>query len=148
MSDDGLQVAVEWERTRLAGSVWRPAAKPRSLILMHPASGPSDRNNDVYFPPIRQALLAAGHAIASFDKRKVGGSSGDWTAAGIETQAADLFACASALQERVVGVPIGVFGHSQVRAVPAMFWFRDPDGNELLMVQSGGEPSNPPVREP
>ena len=21
--------------------------------------------------------------------------------------------------------------------VPAMFWFRDPDGNELLMVQSG-----------
>jgi hypothetical protein len=41
---------------------------------MHPGSGPSDRDNDVLFPPIRDALLAAGIAVCSFDKRGAGES--------------------------------------------------------------------------
>ena len=56
---------------------------------MHPGSGPSNRHNDVYFPQIREHLLAAGIAVASFDKRGVGGSSGHWTDAGIVEQAVD-----------------------------------------------------------
>jgi hypothetical protein len=32
---------------------------------MHPGSGPSDRHNDVFFPPIREHLLGAGIAVSS-----------------------------------------------------------------------------------
>ena len=59
----------------LAGSWWEPAA-PIATLLMHPGSGPSDRDNDTYFPAIRDPLLTAGIAVASFDKRGVGGSTG------------------------------------------------------------------------
>ena len=50
---------------------------------MHPGSGPSDRDNDVLFPPIREHLLGAGIAVCSFDKRGVGGSAGSWLEAGL-----------------------------------------------------------------
>jgi uncharacterized protein len=97
----------------LAGSVWLPATQPRGLLLMHPGSGPSDRDNDVLFPPIREALLETGVAVCSFDKRGVGGSSGHWYEADIDMQAADL-ACALDAARRVVpDGPVGLFGHSQ-----------------------------------
>ncbi len=80
---------------------------------MHPGSGPSDRDNDVYFPPIRRMLLDAGCAVASFDKRGVGESSGDWLQADIVDQADDALACAAVLRRRLPAVPLGLFGHSQ-----------------------------------
>ncbi len=80
---------------------------------MHPGSGPSDRHNDVHFPPIRAALLHAGHAVASFDKRGVGDSTGSLWTTSIQQQADDLLACAAAMGRRLPGLPVGVFGHSQ-----------------------------------
>jgi uncharacterized protein len=81
---------------------------------MHPGSGPSDRDNDVYFPPIREHLLEAGLAACSFDKRGVGGSTGRWQDAGIIEQTDDLLACVAVLlSDPVVSRPIGLFGHSQ-----------------------------------
>jgi pimeloyl-ACP methyl ester carboxylesterase len=97
----------------LAGSLWMPGHRPKSVLLMHPGSGPSDRNNDVLFPPIRAALLDAGHAVASFDKRGAGESTGSLWTTSIEQQAADLVECAAAVSIRLRGVPIGAFGHSQ-----------------------------------
>ncbi|MCU1411823.1 MAG: alpha/beta hydrolase fold protein [Rhodoglobus sp.] len=98
----------------LAGSIWTPDARePAALILMYPGSGPSDRDNDVFFPPIREALLGAGAAVASFDKRGVGGSGGDWLEAGIRDQADDLVAFLAVARAAVPGVPVGLFGHSQ-----------------------------------
>jgi pimeloyl-ACP methyl ester carboxylesterase len=96
----------------LAGSLWRPSAA-QALILMHPGSGPSDRDNDVLFPPIRAALLGAGAAVCSFDKRGVGESSGSWLGADIATQAGDLEAGLAVARAAVPGVPVGLFGHSQ-----------------------------------
>jgi pimeloyl-ACP methyl ester carboxylesterase len=85
-----------------------------AVVLMHPGSGPSDRNNDTYFPPIREHLVDRGVAVASFDKRGVGESTGRWEDAGIVEQAADARAALSAVIA-VVGdaVPAGLFGHSQ-----------------------------------
>ncbi len=80
---------------------------------MHPGSGPSDRDNDVYFPPIRKHLLGRGIAVSSFDKRGVGGSTGHWVEAGIERQAEDALAAVAVLGRELPGVPIGLFGHSQ-----------------------------------
>lgn len=98
---------------RLAGSLWRPDGAPRALVLMHPGSGPSDRDNDVLFPPIRGALLDAGVAVCSFDKRGVGESSGSWLEAGIDTQAADLLIGLNVARAVVGELPTGLFGHSQ-----------------------------------
>ncbi len=106
------EVSVTSNGTRLAGTVWVPSAV-RLAVVMHPGSGPSSRDNDDLFPPIREMLLQYGVAVASFDKRGVGGSEGDWLEAGIVEQAYDAAAGASVLRSRVPDVPLGLFGHSQ-----------------------------------
>ena len=99
---------------QLAGTLWLPAQGPSAVVLMHPGSGPSDRDNDVFFPPIRQHLLGEGIGVCSFDKRGVGGSTGSWREAAIEAQADDALAGVSALlDEGGVDAPVGLFGHSQ-----------------------------------
>ena len=98
----------------MAGTLWLPEGNADATLLMHPGSGPSDRDNDVYFPPIRESLLDAGIAVCSFDKRGVGGSSGRWQDAGIIEQADDLSACLKVLLgDAAVPKPVGLFGHSQ-----------------------------------
>jgi pimeloyl-ACP methyl ester carboxylesterase len=99
---------------RLAGSVWMPGrGSPIGLIMMVPGSGPADRSNDSLFAPIRDHFLGLGLAVASFDKRGVGGSSGTWLEADIAAQAADLLAGRSAVARVLGDPPTGFFGHSQ-----------------------------------
>jgi pimeloyl-ACP methyl ester carboxylesterase len=95
--------ATDPDRTRL------PA------LLMIGGSGPTDRDNDVYFPPIRARLLDAGIAVASFDKRGVGGSTGDWLDTGPAEQTRDAAAALATLraQPEVDPARTGIFGHSQ-----------------------------------
>jgi len=102
----------------LGGSLWLPeSGLAHGLLLMHPGSGASDRDNDVLFPPIRAAVLAREVAVCSFDKRGVGASEGRWTDAGILTQAADLLAGLAAARAALLHAghdgPVGLFGHSQ-----------------------------------
>jgi hypothetical protein len=79
---------------------------------MHPGSGPSDRDNDVFFPPIREHPVSCGIAVGSFDKRGVGGSTGHWQDAAIEEQAEDALAAVELVSAHV-DMPVGLFGHSQ-----------------------------------
>ena len=97
----------------LAGTLWEPDGDAVATVLMHPGSGPSNRDNDVYFPQVRAVLLDAGIAAASFDKRGIGGSTGDWREAGIVEQAADAAAALDVLRAAGAPGPIGMFGHSQ-----------------------------------
>ena len=109
-----LEVEADSGGVRLAGALWSPAGDAVAGVLMHPGSGPSDRDNDVFFPPIREHLLQAGIAVCSFDKRGVGGSAGSWLDAGIVEQADDLLAELAVFEsESAPGLPIGLFGHSQ-----------------------------------
>lgn len=109
-----LEVEADSGGVRLAGTLWRPVGETVAGVLMHPGSGPSDRDNDWFFPPIRERLLDAGIAVCSFDKRGVGGSTGNWLEAGIEAQADDLLAGLAVFgSESASGFPIGLFGHSQ-----------------------------------
>jgi pimeloyl-ACP methyl ester carboxylesterase len=66
----------------LAGRLWLPNryAGSTAAVMVH-GSGAMTRDNDVYFPPIRDALIGAGVAVLGYDKRGVGGSTGDWTTA-------------------------------------------------------------------
>lgn len=106
------ELTVARDGFRLAGSLWLPAGEVQATVLMHPGSGPSDRDNDVFFPPIREHLLSRGIAVSSFDKRGVGGSTGRWQDAAIEAQAGDALAAVEAVSARV-RTPVGLFGHSQ-----------------------------------
>jgi pimeloyl-ACP methyl ester carboxylesterase len=107
------QIAARNGDVALAGSLWLPAATPAAVVLMHPGSGPSGRDNDVFFPPIRRHLLGVGVAVASFDKRGVGGSTGRWQEAAIEEQAEDALASLAAVRRELPSVAAGLFGHSQ-----------------------------------
>ncbi|MFI9815946.1 alpha/beta hydrolase family protein [Saccharothrix variisporea] len=100
----------------LAGSLSLPdRGAPVAGVVMVGGSGPSDRNNDTHFPPIREHLVDAGIAVLSYDKRGVGGSSGDWLDATIDDLAADAAAALDFLRARpeVRGETVGLFGHSE-----------------------------------
>ena len=99
----------------LAGTLYRPDGPAIATVVMVPGSGPSDRDNDTYFAPIRDGLLATGIAAASFDKRGVNGSAGDWHDTGPREQAADVAAQVAAVRATpgIDPATIGLFGHSQ-----------------------------------
>jgi pimeloyl-ACP methyl ester carboxylesterase len=113
VSRSSRELSVRSDDVLLAGTLWTPQGKPTAVVLMHPGSGPSDRHNDVFFPPIREHLLREGIAVCSFDKRGVGGSTGRWQEAAIEQQADDALAAVEALLAEGGGAPVGLFGHSQ-----------------------------------
>ncbi|MFB7653713.1 MULTISPECIES: alpha/beta hydrolase family protein [unclassified Streptomyces] len=101
----------------LTGSVAFPrrgAAAVPGIVLIG-GSGPADRDNDTYFPPLRQHLVDAGFAVLSYDKRGVGTSSGDWRKATLEDFAADAAAALTFLraQPEVQSTRVGMFGHSE-----------------------------------
>lgn len=121
----------------LAGSLWLPAGEAAATVLMHPGSGPSDRHNDVFFPPIREHLLAAGIGVASFDKRGVGGSTGDWQEAAIAEQAADAICCLELVRGEMSG-KVGLFGHSQGAWVVVEAAARFPEASFVIAGSGGG----------
>ena len=132
--------------TELAGSIWLPAGTPVATMLMHPGSGPSDRDNDVFFPPIREHLLANDVAVSSFDKRGVGGSTGSWLGAGIGEQADDAIACLEALRtDESFDGPVGLYGHSQGGWVVMDAAARCPDA--AFVVTSSGPGVTPAQQE-
>jgi pimeloyl-ACP methyl ester carboxylesterase len=138
MSERGLPLWAPGGKVPLAGELWLPPERPHAALLMVPGSGPSDRHNDVFFPPIREHLVANGIAVASFDKRGVGDSAGDWLTAGIVEQADDTLAALDALRHRgeLNGVPVGIYGHSQGGWVVLEAAGRDP-GIAFVVTSSG-----------
>jgi uncharacterized protein len=128
----------------LAGSLWVPEKWSGVTVLMHPGSGPSDRDNDVFFPPIRRRLLESGIAVASFDKRGVGGSSGHWQEAAIVEQGSDAISCLQALRAQSCG-SVGLFGHSQGGWVVIEAASRCPD--VAFVVTSSGPGVTPAAQE-
>jgi alpha/beta superfamily hydrolase len=118
VTNDLLQHAVTFAngQVTLAGSLAVPdRPTPCQGLVMVGGSGPADRNNDTVFPPIREHLVESGIAVLSYDKRGVGGSSGDWRDATIDDLASDSVAAANFLraQPGVHAQAIGLFGHSE-----------------------------------
>ena len=140
------QLTVRNGDVSLAGSLWLPAEPAGLTVLMHPGSGPSDRDNDVFFRPIRQHLLESGVAVSSFDKRGVGKSSGRWQEAAIGEQASDAIACIDALRgDASVDGPVGLYGHSQGGWVVLEAAARCPDA--AFVVTSSGPGVTPGEQE-
>jgi pimeloyl-ACP methyl ester carboxylesterase len=132
------ELTIDRRDAVLRGGLWLPDGRPRAALLMYPGSGPSDRNNDVYFPPIRAHLLNLDVAVASFDKRGVGGSTGDWRDADIADQASDALSAAAELRSAVAAdVPLGLFGHSQGGWVVLEAAAREPAAVDFVITNSG-----------
>ncbi len=100
----------------LAGWLASPARdKALAGVVLVGGSGPADRDNGTYFPPIREHLADAGIAVLSYDKRGVGSSSGDWLDSNLDDLAADATAALGFLraQPGVQAAPAGLLGHSE-----------------------------------
>jgi pimeloyl-ACP methyl ester carboxylesterase len=117
-----LDVTFTSDDVALAGTLWLPD-EPVAAVVMVGGSGPSNRNNDVFFPPIRDHLNGQRIAVLSYDKRGVGASEGSWSEATIDDYAADARAAYDELRKQLGAVPVGLFGHSEggwtvLRAAP------------------------------
>ena len=105
-----------WSGLDLAGTLHLPEANPpHPAVLMMQGSGPTDRDSDGYFPPIRQAFLSRGLATYAFDKPGVGRSTGDWRDYALEGRADQSIAALDMLASHHLldTARIGIWGHSQ-----------------------------------
>jgi uncharacterized protein len=101
---------------RLSGTVWSPGQDaPTPGVVLVGGSGPTDRSNGGYFDALRDRMVAAGVTVLAFDKRGVGGSTGEWASAGVDDLAADVADAVEALraQPGVDRDGVGLFGHSE-----------------------------------
>lgn len=124
------ELSFSWEGLHLAGTLHLPGSTgPHPTVLMMQGSGPSDRDNDGYFVPLRKAFLDAGFAVYSFDKPGIGASTGEWRDHALEGRASQSMAALASLAEdpRVDGGRLGVWGHSQGGWLVQMLASRLPD---------------------
>ena len=124
------ELSFSWGGLHLAGTLHLPdSTGPHPTVLMMQGSGPSDRDNDGYFVPLRKAFLDAGIAVYSFDKPGVGGSTGEWRDHALEGRASQSIAALDSLAEdpRVDEGRLGVWGHSQGGWLVQMLASRLPD---------------------
>jgi uncharacterized protein len=82
-----------------------------AIILVH-ASGAEDRE---YLLSFARFLIRRGMSVLGYDKRGVGGSTGDWKTASFEDLSGDVVAAFQCLQSRsdIDHAAIGLLGWSQ-----------------------------------
>ena len=98
---------------RLSGTLTLPAAGgPHPAIILVHGSGPQDRD---FILPWARFLVRRGVAILGYDKRGVGGSTGDWNTATFDDLAGDVVAAFEYLKTRsdIDAARIGLLGVSQ-----------------------------------
>jgi len=111
-----VDITYSWSGLDLAGTLHLPDADPpHPAVLLMQGSGPTDRDSDGYFPPIRQAFLSRGLATYAFDKPGVGRSTGDWRDYALEGRADQSVAALDMLTGHPLldAARIGIWGHSQ-----------------------------------
>lgn len=129
--------------TVLEGTLLLPAGPgPHPALAMLHGSGAQSRNG--FYGQIRfltEAYARAGIAVLAYDKRGVGGSTGDWESASLDLLAQDGAAAVRALQARGDIDPkrIGMTGSSQAAWVIPMA-LRHVDGVALMQLRSGSSP--------
>ena len=125
-------------KVQLAGTFIRPStgAKHPAIILVH-GSGAENRE---YVLPFARFLVRHGVAVLGYDKRGVGGSTGDWTTTSYEELAGDVAAAFEYLKTRgdVDASHIGLLGVSQAGWVMQMAATRVPDLAFLISISGAG----------
>jgi uncharacterized protein len=124
---------------QLAGTLIAPSkAPPRrpAIILVH-GSGPETRD---YMLPFARFLIRRGMAVLTYDKRGVGGSTGDWKTASFDDLAGDVIAAFEYLKRRrdIDAAQIGLLGISQAGWVMPIAAVRTKDLAFLISVSGAG----------
>src|SRR5437868_4927420 len=126
---------------QLAGTLISPNTRGRhpAIILVH-GSGAEDRE---YMLPFARFLIRRGVAVLGYDKRGVGGSTGDWHAAPFEDLAGDVVAAFDYLKTRpdIDRTRIGLLGWSQAGWVMPLAAVRAPQLAFLISVSGAGIPA-------
>jgi pimeloyl-ACP methyl ester carboxylesterase len=127
---------------RLAGTLLSPKGRGRrpALILVH-GSGAENRE---YMLPWARFLVRHGMAVLGYDKRGVGGSTGDWNSASFDDLAGDVVAAFECLKTRsdIDGSHIGLLGLSQAGWVMPLAAVRAPGLNFLISISGAGVPAS------
>lgn len=126
---------------QLAGTLISPASggKHPSVILVH-GSGPQTREWTI---PFARFLIRRGMAVFAYDKRGVGGSTGDWNTASFNDLAGDVVAAFEYLKTRddVDRKQIGLMGVSQAGWIMPIAAVRAKDLAFLISISGAGIPA-------
>jgi pimeloyl-ACP methyl ester carboxylesterase len=126
---------------QLAGTLISPAGGGThpAIIFVH-GSGPQDRE---WMLPFARFLIRHGMAVLSYDKRGVGGSTGDWNTASFDDLAADVVAAFEHLKARsdIDSEQIGLLGLSQAGWIMPLAAVRAKDIAFLISVSGAGVPA-------
>ena len=127
---------------QLAGTLITPGSGARhpAMILVH-GSGPQGRESML---PFARFLVRHGIAILGYDKRGVGGSTGDWNTATFDDLAGDAVAAFEYLKTRrdIDGRQIGLLGVSQAGWIMPLAAVRAKDIAFLISVSGAGIPAS------
>ena len=126
---------------QLAGTLTSPATGDRhpAIVLVH-GSGAETRE---YMLPWARFLIRHGIAVLGYDKRGVGGSTGDWNTASFEDLAGDVVAAFEYLKTRTDIDPaqIGLLGISQAGWIMPLAAVRAKDIAFLISISGAGVPA-------
>lgn len=124
----------------LAGTLISPTSGSRhpAVILVH-GSGAENREHVL---PFARFLVRQGLAVFAYDKRGVGGSTGDWNTASFEDLAGDVVAAFSYLKTRrdIDARQVGLLGHSQAGWIMPLAAVRAKDIAFLISVSGAAIP--------
>jgi hypothetical protein len=130
---------------RLAGALTLPpGAGPFPAVVLIAGSGPQNRNEEVMghkiFQVLADHLTRHGIAVLRYDKRGLGGSTGDFAKATSRDFADDAQAAVALLVTRPQIDParIGLIGHSEGGLVAPMIAARDPRVAFIVMMAGPG----------
>lgn len=130
---------------QLAGSLTLPkGAGPWPAVVLVHGSGPNNRDQDIFghkiFLVLADHLTRHGIAVLRYDKRGIGGSTGDYMSATTLDFAADAQAAVAFLRTRA-GIDarrIGVIGHSEGGLVAPIVAAREPQLGFVVMMAGPG----------
>jgi pimeloyl-ACP methyl ester carboxylesterase len=125
---------------RLTGTLISPigGARHPAIILVH-GSGAENRE---YILPFARFLIRHGMAVLGYDKRGVGGSTGDWNTASFDDLAGDAVAAFNYLKSRrdIDARQIGLLGISQAGWIMPLAAVRAKDMAFLISISGPGIP--------
>ena len=138
--EKGEDVRFSSGAVQLAGTFIRPSTggKFPAVILVH-GSGAENRDHIL---PFARFLIRRGIAVLAYDKRGVGGSTGDWNTASFEDLAGDVVAAFEYLKTRsdVHPTQIGLLGVSQAGWIMPLAAVRAKDLAFLVSISGAGVP--------